>query len=91
MTTNGAESKLPEKHRRIAVWYRRQAERLLEQAEWHDQRAARLETGVEVIPAADEPEPALEHVANGRPGLAGRVLVVAGIAGLIAAVRKLRG
>lgn len=91
MTTNGPENQLPEKHKRIAVWYRRQAESMLQQAEWHDQRAARLESGVDVVPMPEEPEFAPEDVSDGGGGLGRQVLAVAGIAGLIAAVRKLRG
>lgn len=91
MTTNGSENKLPEKHRRIAVWYRRQAESMLQQAEWHDQRAARLEAGVDVAPTSEMPELTPEEIGDGGGGVGRQVLTVVGVAGLITAVRKLRG
>jgi hypothetical protein len=90
MTTNGSDDKLPDKHRRIAVWYRRQAESMLQQAEWHDQRAARLEAGVDVPPLSDMPDFAPDEVSD-VGGLGRQLLAVAGLAGLIAVVRKLRG
>ncbi len=95
MTTgNNGTSELADKHRRMAVWYRRQAENLLQQAEWHDQRAARVEAGDEEVPtppnirAGTDVE---EETGDENGGGCGRrLLTLISVAGAVALLRRLK-
>lgn len=95
MTTGSdhQQNELSDKHRRIAVWYRRQAENLLRQAEWHEQRSARLDVAAETEEATLAPEVDVEAAlpTSDDAGCGRKIFVVAGIAGLFALWQRLRG